>query len=91
MKHEQPHMSKSMDQLAHVFLYFGFIIGAYAIYIWRFDAKVQFTLILSLIIFYLVWGGLYHSYKGDLSKKIAIEYFLIAVISLLSSLFVLIS
>lgn len=81
-------MNKKLDQIAHGFLYLGFFIGAYAVYFWRFDTKVQFIVILSLIFFYLVWGGLYHSHKGDLGRKLGIEYLLIASISLLASVMV---
>lgn len=81
-------MNEITDRLAHGFLYLGFLVGVYAVYFWRFDARVQFIVILSLIIFYLVWGALYHSHKRDLTKKLALEYILIAAIALFASVMV---
>ena len=81
-------MNKTQDKLAHGFLYLGFLVGVVSIYFWRFSASVQFVVILSLIAFYLIWGALYHNHKGDLDKRLALEYLLIGAVCLLASVVV---
>ena len=70
--------ARHFDTLAHVFLAVGLIIGVVAVYKIRFDATSQFAIILILCAFYLIWAGVYHNLKGDLTRKLAFEYLLIA-------------
>lgn len=81
---------KHLDKLAHLVLYAALVLGAVAIYLVRFDSKKQFIAILFMIGFYLIWGFVYHNLKKDASKKLMVEYLLIASITLLASAFVLI-
>jgi len=71
---------KHLDILAHVFLVLGLIVGVVAIYRLRFDATSQFLVILIIILFYLLWGTTYHHIKGEISKKLFLDYLLVAAI-----------
>ena len=71
---------KHLDIIAHIFLILGLAVGAVAIYRLRFDATSQFLVVLVIILFYLLWGTTYHHIKGEISKKLFIEYLLIAAI-----------
>jgi len=82
-------MNKHFDKFAHVFLYAALVIGAIGVYLSRFNSQRQFTVVLLLVVFYLIWGFAYHHLKGDANKKLMIEYLIIAVIALLASFFVL--
>ena len=73
-------MMKHLDILAHVFLILGIAVGAMAIYRLRFDATSQFLVVLIITLFYLLWGTTYHHIKGEISKKLFLEYLLIALI-----------
>lgn len=75
-------MSKKLDFYWHMVLYGGLAIGAIAAYVSRFDSTGQFVILGFLVSFYLVWGWAYHHTKGDMSKKIYIEYIAVALIAL---------
>ena len=81
-------MNKSIDKFAHLVLYGVIALGFVAIYLARFDAVRQFIVILLMVGFYLIWGFVFHHYRGDATKKLMIEYLLIAAVSLLASFFV---
>lgn len=81
-------VDKHLDKLAHVILYCVFLVGGMAVFLSRFSATRQFTIILLMVIFYLVWGLLYHYFRGDWTKKLTIEYLTIALIALLASLLI---
>lgn len=70
---------KHLDILAHIFLILGLAIGAAVIYRLRFDSTSQFLVILIIALFYLLWGTTYHHIKGEISKKLLLEYLLIAL------------
>ena len=71
---------KRLDILAHVFLILGLAVGAAAIYRLRYDSTSQFLVILVITLFYLLWGTTYHHIKGEIKKKLLLEYLLIALI-----------
>ena len=75
---------KHLDILAHVFLVLGLIVGVAAIYRLRFDSTSQFLVILIITLFYLLWGTTYHHIKGEISKKLLLEYLIIALIVLIA-------
>jgi len=84
-------LNKHLDKLAHVFLYAALMLGVVAIYFSRFNSTRQFLVVLLMIVFYLIWGQVYHYLKRDVSQKLMLEYLIIALLSLLSAYFVLLS
>lgn len=81
-------VDKHLDKIAHAVLYGVFVVGGMAVFLSRFSSIRQFTIILLMVIFYLVWGLLYHYFWGDSTKKLTIEYLTIALIALLASLLI---
>ena len=81
-------MNKSLDRAIHIFLYLSFSLGLLAIFRWRFDGGGQFLVILALVIFYIIWGFVYHNLKRDLTVKILLEYLAIAAIASLAAILV---
>ena len=79
---------KHLDILAHIFLILGLAVGALAVYRLRFDATSQFLVILVITLFYLLWGTTYHHIKGEISKKLFLEYLLIASIATIAAFLV---
>jgi len=79
---------KRLDTLAHIFLILGFVVGAVAIVRLRYDNVSQFLVILILCLFYLLWGATYHHIKGDITKKLFLEYLLMAAIAALAGFLV---
>ena len=79
---------KHLDILAHTFLVLGLAVGAVAIYRLRFDSTSQFLVVLIITLFYLLWGTTYHHIKGEIEKKLFLEYLLIASIALFAAFLV---
>ena len=79
---------KRLDILAHIFLTFGIAVGATAIYRLRFDSTSQFLVILIIVLFYLLWGTTYHHIKGEISKKLLLEYLIISLIVVIAGFLV---
>jgi len=79
---------KHLDILAHVFLILGLAVGAMAIYRLRFDSTSQFLVILIIVLFYLLWGTTYHHIKGEISKKLLLEYLIISLIVVIAGFLV---
>lgn len=84
-------MNHKLDTLWHLLLYFGLIIGTVAVLLSRYDAKRQFLILVLLVAYYLTWGMAYHHSKRDATKKLFIEYVLIAGIALGAGYLVLMS
>lgn len=84
-------MRKHYDILLHILLYSGVGIGLLAIWLLRYDNLARFLVILSMVIYYLVWGLIYHYLKRDLNKKIIAEYLLIGAIGLVAGYLVFLS
>jgi uncharacterized membrane protein YfcA len=82
-------MNKKIDKLAHLFLYFGYVVGAVAIYMARYNPTRQFFVIILLVAFYVLWGFVYHHAKREASGRLFLEYLLIALIAILAGFFVL--
>ena len=76
-------MNKVIEKLAHTILYFGFVVGAVAVYMTRYDGARQLLIVLILVAYYLIWGFSYHSMRKDLSMRLALEYLAISLIALL--------
>ena len=79
---------KHLDILAHVFLILGLVVGSVAVYRLRYDSTSQFLVILVITLFYLLWGTTYHHIKGEISRKLFVEYLLIALIVIICALLV---
>ena len=79
---------KHLDILAHVFLVLGLAVGAVAIYRLRFASTSQFLVILIIVLFYLLWGTTYHHIKGEIEKKLLLEYLIIALIVIIAGFLV---
>ncbi|MEK7581483.1 MAG: hypothetical protein AAB512_04310 [Patescibacteria group bacterium] len=84
-------MTKKLDTTWHLFLYAAFLVGAAAVYLSRYDSYRQFVVLALLVIFYIVWAIAYHHVKGDVTKKLFLEYLLIALIALGAGYLVLMS
>ncbi len=84
-------MNKHLDKLAHLFLYFGFAVGAVAIYLARYNPTEQFLIIVLLATFYIVWGFSYHHARREATGRLFLEYLLIALIAVLAGFFVLVA
>ena len=72
---------RGFDALAHIVLLVALVIGTAGVYRSRYDATGQFLVILALVVFYLVWGVIYHHLRGDLEKRLFFEYLILASIS----------
>jgi len=79
---------KRLDTLAHIFLLSAFAVGVAAIFRLRYDPTGQFLVIIILCLFYLMWGATYHHIKGDITKKVFLEYLLIASIAAIAGFLV---
>ena len=84
-------MNKTLEGVFHLILYLGLVLGAVAIFIWRFDGGRQFMIVVLLVAFYLIWGYSYHSTKRDLCRKLILEYLAISLIGLLAAFVVFMS
>ena len=69
-----------IDVFAYTLLVAGLLLAAIVFLKFNFSAVWQLDAIFGVVIFYLIWGLVYHYAKGDLSKKLAAEYLLIAAI-----------
>lgn len=72
---------KHFDILAYILLFLVLGIGAAVFYQVRFNPAKQFLVVILLSSFYLFWGILYHYQRRDLSRKLFLEYLLIAAIA----------
>ena len=79
---------KHLDFLAHVFLILGLAVGSVAVYRLRYDSPSQFLVILIITLFYLLWGTTYHHIKGEIEKKLLLEYLIIALIATIAGFLV---
>lgn len=84
-------MNYKLDAFWHLFLYLGLAVGFAAVYLSRFSAGRQFIILMLLVLFYLVWGFAYHHTKGDINRKVSLEYLFIGLIALLAGYLVLMS
>ncbi len=75
-------MTKTIDIISHVCLYTAFFVGAFAMYLSRFNPREVYAILMFIVVYYLVWGFAYHHLKNDFKKKLFLEYVLIALIAL---------
>ena len=72
---------KLFDTFAYILLGLTVIVAAASLMRFRFDPNAQFLIVELLLIFYLVWGVIYHNIKKDLKKEIILEYIAISAIA----------
>jgi hypothetical protein len=72
---------RHLDKIAYTFLFLGLAVGFLAILRMRSDSTAQFLVILALVVFYFIWGIIYHNLKNDLTRKLFLEYLLLGIIS----------
>lgn len=71
---------KVLDTMAHVLLFLGVVVAGIAFWGLRYQAGAQLLVIFTLVVFYVFWALVYHYTKRDLSKKLFLEYLLVAAI-----------
>ncbi len=71
---------KHRDQLAHLILIAGFIVGLIAFF-QAGPGQNQFVIVLAMTLYYLVWGFTYHHARGDISATLLLEYLALAAIA----------
>ncbi len=71
---------KHIDKLAHLILIAGFAVGL-AAFFKAGPGQSQFVIVLSMTVFYLVWGFTYHHLRGDVGGRLLLEYLAIAAIA----------
>lgn len=76
------------DIFAYILLLLAIGVGAWAILKAHGEPGNQFLIVLVLVVFYLLWGVVYHHVKRDLSRKLFLEYLIIGAIALVSGLLV---
>ena len=74
-------MRRNFDILAHLLLMAALAVGGLAFLRVRFAAQDQLLVILAIVFFYLAWGLIYHYARRDLSRRVYLEYLLIAAIA----------
>lgn len=72
---------KTLDTLAHLLLFLGIIAAAVAFWGLRYQSGVQILVVLGAVTFYVFWAIVYHWARRDLSKKLFLEYLLVAAIA----------
>lgn len=71
---------KKLDLFSHILLFLGVLIAAVAFWGLRYQAGAQLLVIFTLVTFYIFWALVYHFTRRDLSKKLFLEYLLVAAI-----------
>lgn len=72
---------KYFDTFAYILLGLTVVVATASLMRFKFDPSTQFLVVELLLIFYLVWGVIYHNIKKDLKKEIILEYIAIASIA----------
>ncbi|MDO8715895.1 MAG: hypothetical protein Q7J73_03685 [Dehalococcoidales bacterium] len=71
---------KHRDKVAHLILVAGFIVGL-AAFFQAGPGQNQFVIVLSMTVYYLVWGFTYHHLRRDINAVLLLEYLAIAAIA----------
>ena len=69
-----------IDILSYLLLLSGLVLGVVSFLKFRYDSTLQLEVLIALVLYYIVWGGVYHFIKRDLSHKLLLEYFFIGTI-----------
>lgn len=72
---------KFLDTIAHLLLFLGIVVAALAFWGLRSQVGVQLLVVFLAVTFYIFWAIVYHSARRDLSKKLFLEYLLVAAIA----------
>lgn len=79
---------KYLDILSYSLLLLCIVLGGVAIYNLRFEMASQIVVILMLVVFYIIWGMVYHNLKRDLTPRLFKEYLVIGAIAVCAGLLV---
>lgn len=71
---------KRLDFFAHILLILGILIAGIAFWGLRYQGNAQILVIFTLVIFYIFWALVYHYTKRNLTRKLFLEYLLVAAI-----------
>lgn len=72
--------AKFLDTIAHLLLFLGIAVAALAFWGLRFQAGAALLVVFLAVTFYIFWAAVYHCARRDLSKKLFLEYLLVAAI-----------
>lgn len=72
---------KHIDIIFYSLLLSAVGVGAWAILKSHGEPGSQLLIVLVLVVFYLLWGVVYHHVKRDLSRKLFLEYLIIGAIA----------
>jgi hypothetical protein len=59
------------------------LVGLWGIFWFDYQPAMQFSIIISMAVSYVVWGIVHHREHNDLHPKIVIEYILVAALAVL--------
>lgn len=79
---------KNIDRVAYIVLLAGLMLGLLAFVSWQGERVIQLVVIMLLALFYISWGLVYHSLRGDLTAKLFLEYLLIGAIAMVAGVMV---
>lgn len=72
---------KTLDTLAYLLLFLGIVAAAVAFWGLRYQTGVQLLVVFLAVTFYIFWAIVYHCARRDFSKKLFLEYLLVAAIA----------
>jgi len=71
---------KKIDILSYPLLLCGILLGVVAFLRFSYNSTLQLVVIVALVLYYFVWGAVYHLMKRDFSHKLMLEYLMISLI-----------
>lgn len=84
-------MRKKINEhiLYYISLIIIFAVGAFLISLVSPNKQLQMGIFLLIAVFYVIWGILHHFINHEISKKIVVEYILIATLGVAIMFFLL--
>lgn len=73
---------KRFDILFYILLALGIGIGLSQFFAFSARPTYQFWVIAAIVVYYIMWGLLYHYFKKDLEKKLFLEYITLGAIGI---------
>lgn len=73
---------KKFDLFFYLLLFLGIGIGASRFFAFWAKPSSQFWVIVAIVVYYVIWGLLYHYFKKDLAKKLFLEYITLGAIGI---------
>lgn len=59
------------------------LVGLWAVLWFNFAPGLQFSVLLTMAVCYIIWGIIHHNQHGDLHLKIILEYILVGLLGIL--------